>query len=787
MAACLLIMQYVSFEWSYDRFHTYAQDIYRVTNDRYQNGKLIQHGTITYSAVGKAMKDDFPEVLQNTRVHPRGETIISYGDKKLTEEHTLAADNSFLQVFSFPLLAGNKATALKEPYTIVVSETLARRIFSYQGNDLGQFIGKTLVFFQDKQPYKITGICQNVPDNSHLRFNLLISYQTLISMGWKQADHGFEQSDFWHYIQLRPGTDYKGLQARFDAFSERHFQGNKVSGSHEKFYLQPLLQAHLHSDFEYEIGVVGSGTVVWGLFIIALFIMAIAWINYINLATAKALDRAKEVGIRKVLGAYREQLIGQFLSEALLINCIGLVIAIIFVQLLQPAFNNLLDRQLSLTFFLNQGLGSYLSAFGLAGIMFTGIILSGFYPAFVLSSYRPVTVLKGKYRTSQKGIALRKGLVIFQFAATVVLIVGSFMVYRQIRFMSEKELGLDMDQILVVQAPRLTSFDSTFITRIESFKDILKAIPSVKGATTSNNVPGQELNRDFKVRRTGTAEDTYFTVRSFGVNYDFTEVYGIKLLAGRNFSPADHNPDWNKLHNLLINETATKLLGFSSPEDAIGKTIQVYDKQWDVVGVIGDFHQKSLRNPIEPTLLLPLYGTWNPISIKVAANDLPRTLASIRSQYEAFFPGNIFDYFFMNERFNRQYKDDQLFGKVFGLFAGFAIFVACLGLFGLSLVTTAQRTKEIGVRKVLGASAGHIVTLLSKDFLKLVLVANLIAWPLAWYAIHTWLEGFAYRIDLDVWVFVLAGILALLVALLTISYQSVKAALSNPVNSLRSE
>jgi putative ABC transport system permease protein len=419
--------------------------------------------------------------------------------------------------------------------------------------------------------------------------------------------------------------------------------------------------------------------------------------------------------------------------------------------------------------------------------MFTGIILSGFYPAFVLSSYRPVTVLKGKYRTSQKGIALRKGLVIFQFAATVVLIVGSFMVYRQIRFMSEKELGLDMDQILVVQAPRLTSFDSTFITRIESFKDILKAIPSVKGATTSNNVPGQELNRDFKVRRTDTAEDTYFTVRSFGVNYDFTEVYGIKLLAGRNFSPADHNPDWNKLHNLLINETAVKLLGFSSPEDAIGKTIQVYDKQWDVVGVIGDFHQKSLRNPIEPTLLLPLYGTWNPISIKVAANDLPRTLASIRSQYEAFFPGNIFDYFFMNERFNRQYKDDQLFGKVFGLFAGFAIFVACLGLFGLSLVTTAQRTKEIGVRKVLGASAGHIVTLLSKDFLKLVLVANLIAWPLAWYAIHTWLEGFAYRIDLDVWVFVLAGILALLVALLTISYQSVKAALSNPVNSLRSE
>lgn len=425
MAACLLILQYVSFEWSFDRFHTNAQDIYRVANDRYQNGNLIQHGTITYSGVGKAMKDDFPEVLSNTVVNPGGETIISYGDKKLREEYTLAADNSFLQIFSFPLLAGNAATALKEPYNIVLSENLARRIFSYQGSDLSQFIGKTLVFFKEEHPYKITGICHDVPENSHLKFNLLISYQTLISMGWKQADNGFEQSDFWHYIQLRPGTDYKAMQARFDAFSEKHFQGNKVSGSHEKFYLQPLLQAHLYSDFEYEIGIIGSGTVVWGLFLIALFIMAIAWINYINLATAKAIERAKEVGVRKVLGAYREQLNGQFLSEALLVNCFGLLIAIILVQILQPAFNSLLDLDLSLAFFFQQGLGGYVSAIGLVGIMLIGILLSGFYPAFVLSSYKPVTVLKGRYKTSQKGIALRKGLVVFQFAATVVLIVGS--------------------------------------------------------------------------------------------------------------------------------------------------------------------------------------------------------------------------------------------------------------------------------------------------------------------------------------------------------------------------
>jgi putative ABC transport system permease protein len=378
MAACLLILQYVSFEWSFDRFHPHAADIYRVTNDRYQKGKLVQHGTVTYSAIGKAMKDDFPEVQQYTRVNERGELIISYGDKKLSETHTLAVDNSFLQMFSFPLLAGNATKALKDPYTIVISESLARKIFSYQGSNLGQFVGKALIFFKEEQPYKITGICQDVPENSHLQFNILISYPTLVSSGWKQAEHSFTESSFWHYIQLKPNTDYKALQARFDTFSQRHFQGNKVSGSHEKFYLQPLLEAHLYSDFEYEIGIVGNGRVVWSLFIVALFIMAIAWINYINLSTAKAIDRAKEVGVRKVLGAYKGQLIWQFLSEAFLINCLGFLIAVGVVYLIQPAFNTLLDRQLSLTFFIKNGLGNYFSVFGLIGILLIGIIYQVF-------------------------------------------------------------------------------------------------------------------------------------------------------------------------------------------------------------------------------------------------------------------------------------------------------------------------------------------------------------------------------------------------------------------------
>jgi putative ABC transport system permease protein len=362
------------------------------------------------------------------------------------------------------------------------------------------------------------------------------------------------------------------------------------------------------------------------------------------------------------------------------------------------------------------------------------------------------------------------------------------MVYRQIRFMSEKELGLNMDQILVVQAPRLTEDDSAFAGRVESFKESLKGIAGVKAATTTRNLPGDELGRAFNVHRKDAAGDTRFTARLLSVNYDFTDVYEIKILAGRKFSISDHSHDWDKLHNLVINAKAVQLLGFSSPQEAIGKSILVFDnKEMNIVGVMADYHQKSLHSPIEPVLLFPSYGNGDPISVKVATQNLPRTLASIRQQYGAYFPGNVFDYFFLDEKFSQQYKDDQLFGRVFGLFAGFAIFVACLGLFGLSLFTVTQRAKEMGIRKVLGASVPQIVGLLSKDFMRLMLIAFLIAAPIAWYTMHQWLQDFAYKVAIEWWMFVLAGVLSTSVALLTVSFQSIKAALMNPVRSLRSE
>jgi len=790
MAACLLILQYVSFELSYDRFNVNAENIYRVTNDRYQNGKLVQHGTITYSAVGKALKDDYPEVIENTRVEPFTDLILGYGDKKIGNQKALLVDNSFLSMFSYSFVAGDAVHGLQYPNSLILTETLARKIFDLKQNDFQSIIGKAVVISRDSLPYKVTAVCKDAPENSHLAFDMLVSYNTLYSGGngnWKEADYDFTDSDFWHYIQLKPGTDYKALQAKLAAFSQKHFQGTKVSGSDEKFLLQPLTRAHLYSDYEYEIGKTGSATVVWGLLIIAVLIIIIAWVNYINLSTAKSIERAKEVGVRKVAGATRAQLIRQFLTESFIINSMALVIAMVLVWLLQNSFNNLIQHKLSLSYLFTKGLNGYAISIAVIALIITGILGSGFYPAFVLSSFKPIMVLKGKFSTSGKGIVLRKALVVGQFAITVTLIIGSFVVYQQIRFLNKQNLGFNLSQILVVKPPVLTGWDSTFIDKENSFKDELKQLPHVYGASVIGRTAGDELARAFDVRRTDKNTDNKVSMRRLSVDADFLHLYDIKLLAGRNFVNTDFSSDWNKLHRVILNESAIKVLGFNSAEEAVSKRIKLFGREWDIIGVIHDFHQKSLRYPVEPVILQPSYGTDNPICVKVDAKDIATTVAAIKTKFVSFFPGNFFDYYFLDEKFNRQYADDQLFGKVFGIFAGFAIFIACLGLLGLSLFATAQRTKEIGVRKVLGASVANIVLLLSKDFVRLVVIAFVIASPIAWLLMHNWLQDFAYRINISWWVFLMAGVLAIVIALGTISFQAIKAALMNPVKSLRSE
>jgi putative ABC transport system permease protein len=786
MAACLLILQYVSFKLSYDQFNEHVNDIYRVVNDRYQGGKLIQHGTITYSGVGRAMNEDFAEVIDNTRVMPGGEKILEWKDKKLFEEYIYYADNRFVSIFSYGLKAGNRQTALQDPYTVILTESLARKLFDYRGNDWGSFIGRTLVVQRDSIPYRITAIANDVPENSHLRFNMLISYQTVITW-WAEADHNFTHSDFWHYVRLKKGTDSRMIDAKLGAFSKRHFGGTRASGNgEEEFYLQPLRRAHLYSDFEYEIGETGNATVVWGLLMIALFIVAIAWVNYINLATARSVDRAREVGIRKVIGSSRAQLVAQFMSESVLVNTIGLLLALGLVYLAQPYFNQLLQYQLSLAYLTAKGLNGYAILTTLVVIVVGGVILSGLYPAFVLSSFKPISVLKGRLSTSKRGVVLRKVLVVTQFSITVALMIGSVVAVRQIKYMQEKDLGFNMDQVMLVKPPVLTGWDSTFITRTNTFKDELKALPGVVGAATSWSVPGGELGRSFNMRRADAASERY-TFRQTGIDYDYFNVYGVKLLAGRNFTPGDHNPDFDKLRNAILNRSAAKLLGFSSPSDAVGKQIMSGDRKWDVIGVVEDYHQKSLKYPLEPIWYRPAYSTNSTISVKIKPGHVKRTIDDIRSKYEAFFPGNLFAYSFIDDSFNKQYENEQLFAKAFGFFTLLAIFVASLGLFGLAMFSTVQRTKEIGVRKVLGATVNSIVVLVSKDFIKLIVVANLIAFPVAGLVMNWWLRDFSYRVNVSWWIYLAAGGGALMLALATISLQAVKTALLNPVTSLRSE
>nr|WKN37525.1 ABC transporter permease [Tunicatimonas sp. TK19036] len=785
MAACLLILQYVSFELSFDSFHEQGENIYRVVNDRYQNGKLIQHGTITYSPVGTAMNEDFDEVVGNTEIFPVGEVVITHQDKRIVSENTLATDSSFLNLFSFPVLAGNTATALQDQHAVVLTAAQANIFFNKTSEDWEDFIGETIRVDNMADPFTVTAII-DVPENSHLQFSMLMRISAIID--WTENENSrWTWSDFYHYVQLLPGVDHKEFETKLAGFSEQHFKGNQVSGSVEQFYLQPLPEAHLYSNFEYEIGEIASGTAVWALLFIAIVILAIAWINYINLATARSLERAKEVGIRKVVGAHRGQLIGQYMMEALLVNVLGIIIALTIIQLVQFSFNQVLQQDLSLLSLLNATGQARLIILLLVGVSLLGIFMSGFYPAFVLSSYKPIKVLRGKFSQNKGGSLLRKSLVVTQFAASVILIAGSLIVYRQISFIQQQELGVTIDQVVVVRSPDQTQWDSTYIDRVNSFKADIKGESYIREASTSNRVPGQRMGRLFNVRSRYTEEEVRLTSSSMGIDADFVSLYDVQLLAGRNFRREDSNTDWDKLHTILLNESAVNLLGFSSQEEALGETVWVGDKPWEVVGVVSDFHQQSLRYPIEPILFQPTYSTYNPISVKLSTQQLPDALQLLEEKYTAFFPNNPFDYYFLDERFQQQYQQDLLFGKVFGLFTALALFVSCIGLFGLSSYTIFQRTKEIGIRKILGASIPSVVQLLSRDFMKLVLISGVVGLPFTYFVMQRWLENFAFRISISWWLLALPIILILLIAILTVSFQTIRAALVNPAESLRNE
>jgi putative ABC transport system permease protein len=776
ITACVLILQYVLFELSFENFHTKKDRIYRVEQDRYDNGKLSTQWAAGAYPVGNYFKEAIPEIEDYVKLLKRDKQVANIDNQPIKIDECFFAGASFFKIFSYPLLKGNPETALRDPYSAVVSETTARNLFGKEDP-----LGKMLDINQE-QNYKITGVFKDMPENTQLQPNLLLSYSTFINRALQDS---FDSENAWladgclTYILLKEKADPAAVEAKFPPIVEKATGAAlKKFNAAVTYRLQPLKDIHLYSHYMMEPGITGDGKTVYLLLGIAFFIIIIAWVNYINLATARAIGRAREVGIRKAIGSQRRQLIVQFLSESAVLNGIALLLALLLVLVAIPGFNALTGQNLGFSLLSR-------ASFWLAmtGLFVAGVFFSGLYPAFVLSGFKPVLVLKGKLVSTGKGALLRKSLVVFQFAASLFLLAGTMVVYNQIQFMRKEKLGINIEQTLVISPPVVNN-DSTFLKRMEAYKQKLQTYASVGNISVSTTIPGQPVGWNAGgIKLVGTDESTQKQYRVIGVDYDFLKTYDLKLIAGRAFSREFGTDD----HAVIYNRRAVEHIGFNKPEEAIGKRIDFWGQQYEIIGVTENFHNQSLKDAFEPLIirLTPAYSGY--ISIKTNAKQVETIVDAAKKEWADFFPGNTFEYFFLDEHFAKQYVADQRFGKVFGIFTLFAILVACMGLFGLASYTTLQRKKEIGIRKVLGASVPGILSLLYKEFAILLGISFLIGAPLAWISSYKWLEGYAFRTDLEWYVVVVPFLVIAAIALITVSFQSVRAAVANPVHSLRSE
>jgi putative ABC transport system permease protein len=779
LVASLLILQYVKYERSFDSFHSRAKDIFRVEYDYWQNGKLRFECAAAVPAVGPALKNNFPEVERFTRLYPVDGVMSYVGPNGLVAHREMkmhVTDTSVFKVFDWKILKGPPGQLLKGPGKVVISENAAKKYFGEEDP-----IGKTMEWNGENR-YEVTGIFANIPVNSHIKFDFLLSYETLyqpnVPPAENQAETGWGWYDFNTYILLKPGTDLKALQAKWDdfVFNTRNEEWKKRNNK-QAFVLKPMTDIHLYANLlqESEPDERGDGDSVYALTFIALFILIIAWVNYINLATAKSFDRANEVGVRKAMGAQASQLRGQFLAESFLVNLFASGIALIAVRLLWPSFANLAGRPIPVSYMLD---GDFWLL--LVSLFLGGTLLSGFYPAMVLSRFKPVSVLKGKVMATSQGGILRKSLVVFQFSASVMLIVGSIVVFQQLSFMRSQQLGIDINQTLVVKGPGVV--DSTFLQKAESFKNEALQIAGVKSVTGASNVPGDEIFWANGMRRLVGGPEGNTQAYTVGIDHEYIDGFGLKIVAGRGYDIQHPNEE----HSMILNRAMTEALDFKSPEEALGQRV-IQGDTFEIVGVLENYHQMSLKEAVVPLAFryTPTFARF--FAFKMDNENYREVLAGIEEPWNRFFPGNPIDYFYLDQFFNRQYESDRQFGNIFTLFTGLAIFIACLGLFGLASFLTTQRTKEIGIRKVLGSSISNIVLLLSRGFIQLVLVANLIAWPIAWYAMDNWLQGFPYRIQLNPMWFIIAGSGVVMIAFMSVGFQTLKAALVNPAKTLKYE
>ncbi|MEJ1239732.1 ABC transporter permease [Chryseolinea sp. T2] len=790
LCVCGLIYCYIQFERSYDTYNVNGDRLYRVTISSQESNGSFNQSAANHPAVAPAMKADFPEVetfarLAKTNFFVNSITLSSQ-DKQgnltsFNEEKMFLADGPFLTMFSYPLVEGDAASALVEKNSVVITESLKKKFF---GEEPG--LGKQLSLNREVN-LTITGVLKDIPENSHLSFNALVSFSS-VGENW-----GYDQwrwPEFYNYVLLKPGVDAKNVTDKFPGMVDKYL-GDVVKEYKWdiKLHLQPIKSIHLTSNLSLEQDVNGSERVVYFLGLLGIFILVVAWINYINLSTAKSLERSKEVGLRKVVGANRTQLIIQFFFDAFLVNFLALITAACFLMITLPLFEQLVGKHLSTVLF-DSHVGGSAGIWMLAvGILITGTLLVGSYPALLLSSFNPALVLKGKFYKSSSGQLLRKGLVTFQYALSIFLIAGTIIMYRQMAFMQKQDLGYNKDQILVIKSPAV--FDSTLANHVTFFKNELERVSAVKNSAASDGIPGRVLLARNGIRKQGLTHDADFNCFQQSVDKDFFDTYQMKLLSGRSFSEKDIF-SYDHEAPLIVNESLIHQLGFQNPEEAIHQKVSFgmgpREQHGEIVGVIKDYHQVSLKSKYEPMMfLVPEFTAWGYFSVNLEAGNMRASIDEIRGIYDKAFPNNAFEYFFLDEFFNRQYAADVQLGSIFGIFTGLAIVIACLGLLGLSIFAVIHRTKEVGIRKVLGASVLTILSLFSADFLKLLAVAYVVATPLVYIAAQKWLSAFAFHVTPGWELFVVPLMFLTFISLSTVGLICFRAATANPTSSLRQE
>jgi putative ABC transport system permease protein len=789
MAVCLLIVLFVQSELSFDKQHEKAKDVYRLVLDRIYPGRTTSYAFIPQS-IGAAVKAEFPEVKESVRLYSftgdNGNFFLRIGDKVFEEKRVFAADSNFFRVFSAKMLKGDAAAALMKPNSVVINETTAKKYFG----SVDAAFNKTFeTDGNNNNVFQIAAICADWPENSHFLFDILIS-----TTGFEfTRELNYINFAAYTYLLLNPGTSAKSLESKFPVIIKKYVAGDVEKRFAENFdqfikegngyhyHLQPLQKIHLISNMEGELGANGNMTAVYIFSIIAIFILFLACINFINLATARSVERAREVGIRKTFGSERKALVGQFLIESTVISFISVIVAFGLIALLLPLFNQLSGKSLSILYF-------FQPLHILSILIFAVVIglIAGSYPAFVLSSFKPIMVLKGRFKSQKYGLALRNGLVVFQFAISVILIVCTLMVNRQMHYMLGEKIGFRKDHIIMVERTDLLQQAQT-----RSFKTELEKIAGVESVSGTTAMPGQQNFFGISYQEMSSKEQV--TGRGIFVDDNYAKVLGLELKEGRFFSK-DFSTD---SLSIVLNEKAVSELKLKSPVGARLTTPEAFLNAPDgspyvytVIGVIKDFHFQSLHDQIAP-LFINYSGKFgdasNVIAMRIKAADFKGAVALTENTWKNFVKNRPFHYSFLDQTLARQYHSEQVTQKIFTVFSSLAIFIACIGLLGLAAYTTQQRTREISIRKVLGASVSNIVAMLSKDFLKLVLIASLVAFPVAWWGMHKWLQNFAYKINIGWEVFIIAALSATFVALFTISFQAIKAAVANPVKSLRNE